>query len=471
MPTTVYDDIRYSSYPYSSTHPGRLATVATLHGLEPPDASHGRVLEVGCGAGGNLMAMVSATPGLRAVGVDLAAGPIAEGRAAAAAIGLPNIELRQGDVRDLTDGRLGEFDYIVAHGVYGWIPPDANDALLATMNASLAPGGIAYVSYNVQPGGYFRRMLRDAGLWHARKSATPGERAAKAQELYQFLAQRRATPDDAYGAVLERELPPLADGALYRLVHDDLAEFWEPVWFAEFAEHAARHGLQYVGEADLFYLRSEGLPGAVDSEVWELADGDRIAYETYVDLLTARHFRRSVLCRAGSKVTVTPAPERAERLHWAARPNAEPPEGGLLARAFTRLDRHRPRSLSFADLLDSLRAEPAALGEALLEGIRRECLIPHAGPVRAAAEPGTRPMASRLARWQAARGVDLTSLVYTTVRMEEPAARRLLTLLDGTRDRDAIRAALRADVGVELTMDDLEANLAELTRLFLFEPA
>jgi hypothetical protein len=77
MPTTIYDDVRYSSYPYSSTHPGRLATVATLHGLEPPDPLHGRVLEVGCGAGGNLMAMVTATPGLRAVGVDLAPGPIA----------------------------------------------------------------------------------------------------------------------------------------------------------------------------------------------------------------------------------------------------------------------------------------------------------------------------------------------------------------------------------------------------------
>jgi SAM-dependent methyltransferase len=417
------------------------------------------------------MAMVTATPGLRAVGVDLAPGPIAEGRAAAAAIGLRSLELRQGDVRELTDGRLGEFDYIVAHGVYGWMPADANDALLATVNASLAPGGIAYVSYNVQPGGYFRRMLRDAGLWHARKMATARERAEKAQELYQFLAQRRATPDDTYGALLERELPPLADGPLYRLVHDDLAESWEPVWFAEFADHAAGHGLQYVGEADLFYLRSAALPGSVESEVWGLADGDRTAYETYVDLLTARHFRRSVLCRVGAEVTVTPAPERTERLHWAARPNAEAPEVGLLPAVFTRLDRSRPRSMSFGELRDSLQAEPGALAEALLDGVRCECLLPHAGPVQAAAEPGSRPTASRLARWQAARGVDLTSLVYTTVRMEEPAARRLITLLDGTRDRDAIRAALRADVGVELTVDDLEANLAELTRLFLLEPA
>ena len=346
--TTIYDDVRYSTLPHAGTHPDRLATVATLHGLEPPDPFHGRVLEIGCGAGGNLMAMVAATPGLRALGVDLAAGPIAEGQAAAAAIGLRNLTLRQGDVRELTDGHLGEFDYVVAHGVYGWMPPDANDALLATVAASLAPGGIAYVSYNVQPGGYFRRMLRDAGLWHARGITAPLKRAEKAQELYRFLAQRRATSDDAYGALLERELP-LVDGPLYSLVHDDLAEFWEPVWFAEFAAHAARHGLDYVGEADLFDFRSAALPEDI-AEVWRLADGDRVAYETYTDLLTARHFRKSVLCRAGAEVSVSPAPDRTARLHWAARPNADPPKVGLLAAAFARLDRERHRTVAFDEL-------------------------------------------------------------------------------------------------------------------------
>ena len=471
MARTIYDDVQYSNFPHAHTHPGRLATVATLHGLDPPDPFHGRVLEVGCGAGGNLMAMVAATPGLRALGVDLAAGPIAEGRAAVAEIGMPTLTLRQGDVRDLTDGRLGQFDYVVAHGVYGWMPPDASDALLATVKASLAPDGIAYVSYNAQPGGYFRRMLRDAGLWHARGITEPLDRAEKAQELYRFLSERRATPDDAYGALLERELPVMADGPLYRLVHDDLSEFWEPVWFAQFAARAAHHGLDYVGEADLSDLRTGSMPKDTEAEVWRLADGDRIAYETWTDLLTARHFRRSVLCRAGSEVSVTPAPERSARLHWAARPNADAPKTGLLAEVFVRLDREGARPVAFDELRTSIGADPGLLAEALLAGVRREFLMPHAGPLRAATEPGPHPVASRLARWQAAQDVDLTSLAYTTVRMKEPAARRLITLLDGTRDHDAIRVALGEDAGVELSAEDLETNLTELARLFLLEPA
>ena len=37
MIANVYDEVRYSNYPYAQTHPDRLATVAALHGLSPPD--------------------------------------------------------------------------------------------------------------------------------------------------------------------------------------------------------------------------------------------------------------------------------------------------------------------------------------------------------------------------------------------------------------------------------------------------
>ena len=114
----------------------------------------------------------------------------------------------------------------------------------------------------------------------------------------------------------------LADGPIYRLVHDDLSEHWHPVWFAEFAEHAARHGLGYVGEADLFSLRTEMLPEGVEPEVWQLAGGDRIAFENYSDLLTARHFRQSVLCRAGAA-----AARRARARARAAPALGRAPEG------------------------------------------------------------------------------------------------------------------------------------------------
>jgi hypothetical protein len=55
--------------------------------------------------------------------------------------------------------------------------------------------------------------------------------------------------------------------------------------------------------------------------------------------------------------------------------------------------------------------------------------------------------------------------------MDEPAARALIELLDGTRDRAQIAAALLERTGLELTPDDLDANLRELARLFLLVPS
>ena len=78
-----------------------------------------------------------------------------------------------------------------------------------------------------------------------------------------------------------------------------------------------------------------------------------------------------------------PSGERASRLHWAARPKAEPLETGLVADAFAELARRRPQALAFAELRATLGADVDELADALLDGFQRERLIPHAGPLRA----------------------------------------------------------------------------------------
>ncbi len=57
-----YDDVPYSAYPYSKSHPDNLAVMATLFGMSPPPADECRVLELGCGSGGNLIPMACALP-------------------------------------------------------------------------------------------------------------------------------------------------------------------------------------------------------------------------------------------------------------------------------------------------------------------------------------------------------------------------------------------------------------------------
>ena len=186
MPT-AYDEIPYANLPFTQALPRGHATIAMLHGLEPPDPRTARVLELGCGAGANLIGVAAAHPEVRAVGVDLAATAIETAREDAAAAGLENVRFDVADVLALTEAQLGEFDYVIVHGLYAWAAEPLREAVLEACRAHLAPDGIAYVSYNAHPGGHLREMLREMAQWHARGLEDPRERAERARGLFSLL--------------------------------------------------------------------------------------------------------------------------------------------------------------------------------------------------------------------------------------------------------------------------------------------
>src|ERR1019366_4359784 len=68
-----------------------------------------------------------------------------------ATLGLANIRLEHRDILD-AGPELGTFDYVIAHGLYSWVPEPVRDKLLALAQAVLAPHGVAFVSYNALPG-------------------------------------------------------------------------------------------------------------------------------------------------------------------------------------------------------------------------------------------------------------------------------------------------------------------------------
>ena len=117
---TLYDDVLYPSAPYPQTHPDRLATLATLFGMQPAPVERCRVLELGCNDGSNLIAMAYSLPQSQFVGIDLAERPIAKGQATIEALEIKNLTLHRLDLRH-TPADLGRFDFIIAHGLYSWV--------------------------------------------------------------------------------------------------------------------------------------------------------------------------------------------------------------------------------------------------------------------------------------------------------------------------------------------------------------
>ena len=156
---STYDEVPYEGYPVPHSHPDRLKTIAKLFGLESPEVETARILELGCGTGANIIPMAEQFPGARFVGVDLSERQIADGTDVIEKVGLENIRLDHGSILNV-DAKHGEFDYIICHGVYSWVPRDVQDHILKVCGENLSPNGVAYVSYNTYPGWHMRQMVR-----------------------------------------------------------------------------------------------------------------------------------------------------------------------------------------------------------------------------------------------------------------------------------------------------------------------
>jgi SAM-dependent methyltransferase/methyltransferase-like protein len=499
---TAYDEVPYPGYPYPQTHPDRLATSGRLFGMTPAPVERCRVLELGCGDGGNLIPMAYGLPESSFVGIDLASSAVAKGQARAGALGLDNVELVCRDLADYGPA-LGSFDFIVAHGVYSWVSDAVRDELLALCARALAPDGIAFVSYNALPGGHMRTMLREMMLFHARGTGTPRGQVERARGLLRVLAEAHAG-SGGYRGMLTEQLERTERQSDAAILHDDLAAQSRPLYFHEFAAHAARHGFQYLAEADFFEMHAGTSSPSVIAALDELGD-NVLAREQYLDFLKCRMYRQTLLCRADVRLErqLAPAVAAGFLVTSQARP-ADPganlrdrsvvefrdPRGTalrtdepLIKLALERLASSWPRAVPFDELLhgardavsvaDAPRAPRDAthvLGESILRGYAADVVQLHVYQPRFADVPGRYPCASALARLQAECGEPLTTLRHTSVRVDDDAGRRLVTLLDGTRDRHAlVEAMFGQEEGESDLAAKLEAKVRDLARLALLE--
>jgi methyltransferase-like protein/predicted O-methyltransferase YrrM len=516
---TLYDEVPYPSALYPHTHPDRLATMAALFGLKVAPVEACRVLELGCGDGTNLIAMAYALPRSQFVGIDLARRPIATGQETIKELGLSNISLRQLDLLDTTPD-LGPFDFIIAHGLYSWVPQAVRDKLLALCGAFLTENGVAYVSYNAYPGCHFRDLTRGMMRYHVAKFSDPNQKVQQARAFLKFLAESREEPE-LYHQILKGELHQALTRPETALFHDDLSSVNQPFYFYEFIDHASSHGLQYLSEANLWAMEAESYSPDVRALLDKLDPADVISREQYYDFVECRRFRRTLLCRKGVILDRSLQPERLYGLRFAGeiRPMSEVPDlrsaspeifralagseleisRPLAKAAFTRLGTIWPQSIAFYDLVEASQGylgtdhgghtspnEEAKqeLGRALLQAHLAGCVEIHAHRTPFVTDLSERPTASSLARLQLRKGISISTLRHEHLRIEDSLSRQLILLLDGTRDRAALlkhlgELANSSAVGVNHNSktardvrqissglrDGLDTNLASLARL------
>jgi methyltransferase-like protein/SAM-dependent methyltransferase len=484
-PGSLYDQVPYDGLPQPRSHPSALSAMARVFGLSSPPPENCRVLELGCGSAANLISIALTLPGSRCVGLDLSEKAIARGLERAAQVGLANLDLSVGSILEVS-AALGRFDYILCHGVFSWVPQEEQDALLRICRDNLADNGIAFVSYNTYPGWHLRAVARDLMRYHVRDVLDPAERVAQARAILDLAARFAETPRPAYRGVLEEEAREIGTFEDWYLLHDSLADVNTPVHFQEFVERAAKAGLQYMA-SDRFPEWETRLPPDVAKALASVTG--RVRREQYLDFLTNRTFRKSLLCRAGITLQAAPSAEAvpalfasADALPLAGAPG-DPEEsrkftirGGhelatdhpLLSAALDALSDAAPATLSFGQIAGRAAARvpgsgtPEELKRDLSAGLlllfRANALDFWTRPFALPREPGDFPRASPLARLEARDRTVLTNLKHQLVQ-PDPTVRAVLGLCNGTRDRNAlVTAVVAATASGELELKDPEGQ-------------
>jgi SAM-dependent methyltransferase len=434
----AYDRLAYPGFAYAATHPARLEVIGRLFGLEPEPVQACRVLELGCGDGGNALSIACTLPRAEVLGVDASPTAIERGAALAQAAGIENVELRCAMFESVTE-EAGPFDYIVSHGVYSWVPPAARAALLHCVKSRMAPKGIAFVSYNAYPGSYLRDMARDILSYHVRDTPDPERKLGAAQELMQaIVAIEEPSP---FARVLREHMERMLSYSDALLFHDDLAEVSTPFYFHEVVEHANRHGLRFLAEADLAESQMRDLPDSAAKLIAGLPD-DMVVREQYLDFFKNRMFRQTLLCHEQAPGSDSLDDSEIERL-WISS-SASPEEGGvfstpegftvttsepLVVAAMNALAGAWPGARSFGELLGgavedsgydgSVEQAAARLRDVLLQAYLARIVHPLGCPLPVAASAPERPLASALARAQHAAGAAvLSSLLHAILRLD-----------------------------------------------------
>jgi len=515
----LVNTLPYESMPFAHTQPSNLAALAIFFGLRPPHVRNCRVLELGCASGGNIIPLAARFSEAQFTGIDLSTYHVEIGRERISSLGLTNVDIRQGDLAD-PYVVTGEYDYIICHGVYSWVPPAAQEGILNICGTLLARNGVAYISYNVLPGWQLRKIIRDIFQFHTGDISNPKDRVARGRWLLEQLAtvSSQTTP---YGQLLRREAKQLSALSDSYILGEFLVDENAPCYFHEFVARAEKAGLAYLSDTDLHTSLRTSISPEVNQLLIALAGPDVRNSEQYFDFFQGRQFRQSLLVKSenASEIRRTVDHRRIAHLHFSSNLRLVPDQSNgealvlsdpsgptittndpIVAKALDYLGASFPETRSLRQLLDYLEVNGEAKRQAVADRVMASVLrviMAGLGSVSAVPVKIGRAADAKPKVWLVARHDNRTGQPWTTnlrhmpVRLD-PVGNALVPMVDGHNDRSSMASYLGTLIneaklglntldgftGISDTSDDsvtkvtarVDLVLRQLEQLALLEP-
>jgi len=308
-------DIVYTSNFYRETTPAWLATASLLLGHRPPDLSRPfRVADLGCGHGFTPITVAATCPQAEVWGFDFNPAHIESARNLARQAGVTNVRFMEtsfADLAALPAEALPEFDFIVSHGVFSWISPANQRALVSVLGQRLRPGGLAYLSYNVTTGWGPMVPLRRLMQMMAEASSDRSDLAAST--ILDFIDKLRGANAGFFAANpnLESRIADIRKQDPRYIAHEFLNKEWNPQMFVDVAATLASVKCSYIGSATLSEnIDAVSVPPAMVPLLGETKE--QKLRETLRDFGSSQGFRRDIYRRG---VAPVPAAEHQAMLN------------------------------------------------------------------------------------------------------------------------------------------------------------
>jgi len=464
MSSSAYDSVPYVGQAHRITHISHLFVTATVLGAAPPPPRTARVLELGCARGDNLVAMASSMPDAHFIGIDYSPVQIEQGQEMIRALGLTNVELTCQSVVDF-DGAGGPFDYIIAHGLFSWVPTELQRPILDLIARHLTPSGIGYVSYNTLPGWNARTTVRDLMRFHAAGIDDPTEKVHAARGALEFVRSIATNP--ILLSILDGIIEESKSQEDWYIFHDWLEHDNNAFYLVDFVAMCAEAGLDYLGDASIAMMLTSNF-GEKAREALASSD-NQIRTEQYLDFLANRTFRQTLVRRQGMPQSSKPDLAALVRTSFLqSKLTSHSVEDGLHSFGFYNgtiaVQTNDPALVAVMSVLtDSARylmpfdrlveltvsqyGIPAETARTVLTDHAMRLFLSNAlwisdQPSPCVQSPSARPVALPLARYQAKTANAVTNANIERMQLTPPL-HALLLLLDGTRGPRQLLEAVR----------------------------
>jgi SAM-dependent methyltransferase len=273
-------------------NPSRMRFMAAIHGLAAPDVTSGfSYCELGCGQGFSLLMLAAMHPKGRFHGVDFAESQVAKARSLAREMNLDNVSFEAASFGQFAAPSLVMYDIIALHGVWSWIGRGAQQQVQQIIRDRLNPGGLVYISANMQPG--WAAVVPFQSLLLSIRRAMPGASSAAVIARFNGLLDHDPPLLKKFPNVRKGLDTALAQSPNY-FEHEYLNDEWRPVLFSDLAADMASAGTRFACSSGPA-LRAWRLSGPVKASMATIEDP--IERETILDALTAVSFRADYFVR------------------------------------------------------------------------------------------------------------------------------------------------------------------------------